>query len=300
MSIILEALKRAQESISEIRLDTLLEGQTEEIAGKDIAAKEAARPKAPPKAAPTPPAVISAASPAGRVARLRVRPDSPILPFDGTHWRAGEQYRILRTRIVQHPTAPRMVVVTSTCPSDGKSVTVINLAGALALKSDARVAVLDADFRRSTVSRQLGLPLAPGLSDVLKGDCTLEEAAIQTEQIPNLYIVPAGSASTNPVELLDSPGWTALCAACRSRFEYIVVDSPPLGAVADYDLIQAVCDGVVMVVRPDHTDRQLCFKALKAVPAEKLLGIVMNCASGWLVDREKKFGAYYNYAATTT
>ena len=163
------------------------------------------------------------------------------------------------------------------------------------MKSEARVLLLDADFRKSAIHVQLGLPESPGLAEVLKGTCTLEEALVHTQEFPNLFVMSAGTHAGNPVELLDSPPWPALCARLRSLFRYVVLDSPPVGAVADYDLIQAVCDGVILVVRPDHTDRLLCQKSLENVPKAKFLGVLLNCVPDWSPARG--VGADYYYYA---
>lgn len=302
MSKIFEALARDQNSIPDFSLEPLLEGQ----AGGETQAPAACPPPNPrvkvdpgtaDRKAPAEPVSTGAVV---RVVQFRVTPSSPILPFDGTHLQAGEQYRMLRTKIVQYPRPLQMVVVTSACPSDGKSVTVINLAGVLALKSDARVLLVDCDFRRSTVPRQLGLADGPGLAQVLRGECTLNEAVVQAQQIPNLFVLPAGRTSANPAELLDSSAWTSLCAAWRSEFKYVVVDSPPIDAVADYDLIQAVCDGVILVLRPDRTDRSLCLKALQTIPKDKLLGVVLNCVESFFLDKNSKYSGYYQYYQKAT
>jgi Mrp family chromosome partitioning ATPase len=118
---------------------------------------------------------------------------------------------------------------------------------------------------------------------------------IQIEQFPNLHVLPAGEHCKNPVELLDSAAWRSLCAKLRESYKFIIVDSPPIAAVADYDLIQAACDGVIVVVRPDHTERHLCFKALGSVPKDKLTGVVLNCVEQWFLGRGYHYGYSYHY-----
>jgi capsular exopolysaccharide synthesis family protein len=233
-----------------------------------------------------------------RTIRLRVPAPSPLLPFENGHGRPSEQYRILRTRIVQHPKQPHFILLSSPTSGDGKSITAINAAAALSLKSDAHVLLLDADFRKSSIHTQLGLPEAPGLAEVLKGASRVEDALVRTQEFPNLFVLSAGVPPTNPVELLDSTNFEAFCAKIRSRFRYLVMDSPPVGAVADYDLIQAACDGVVLVVRPDHTNRQLYEKALKIVPRSKFLGVVLNCVPDWSLARHGGFDYYYSGGKT--
>jgi receptor protein-tyrosine kinase len=217
------------------------------------------------------------------------------LPFDKGQWRPSEQYRSLRTKISQHPKQPHLIVISSPYSGDGKSVTAINTAGALALKSEGQVLLLDADLRRPVIHSQLGLPESPGLSDLLAGACTLEDALVHTREFPNLYAISSGAPPANPVELLDSTRWRELCAKLRDMFRYVVIDSPPIGAVADYELIQAVCDGVILVVRPDFTDRHLCQTALDFVPKAKFLGVVLNCVPDWSPARHSGYGYYYEH-----
>jgi len=184
-------------------------------------------------------------------------------------------------------------VISSPASGDGKSVTSINTAGVLSLKSGAEVLLLDADMRKPVMHNQIGLPQSPGLADILAGACTLEDALVHTKEFPSLYAICSGTTSANPVELLDSGQWRGLCAKLRGIFRYVIIDSPPVGAVADYDLIQDVCDGVILVVRPDYTNRNLCRQAIDFVPKSKFLGVLLNCVP----DRATagKGGADYYY-----
>lgn len=231
-----------------------------------------------------------------RILPLRISSPSPLLPFDETHWYAGEQYRLIRTKILQHPLQPRLIVVSSATSGDGKTVSAVNLAGALSLKADSKVVLVDGDFRRPSIHYQLGLPLGPGLADVLKGSCTLGQALVHTAQFPNLYVLTAGDGTANPTELLDSPRWHRVCADLRSQFGYSIIDSPPVGRVADYDLLQAACDAVVMVIRPDHTNRKLCFKALRMISQQKFMGVLLNCTANWFLTRNSSDDSAYYYS----
>ena len=228
-----------------------------------------------------------------RTLPLRIPAGVPVLPFDGDHWEANEQYRIVRTRLIHHPKQPRMIVISSADAGDGKTITAVNLAGALSLKTDSRILLIDADFRRSAIHTQLGLPKEPGLAEVLRGACTLEEALVRTEQLPNLCVLASGESKGNPAELLDSSPWPTLSARLRQAFRYVILDSPPIAAVADYDLIQAVCDGVIMVLRPDCTHRKQLKAALESIPEDKLIGAVLNCVPNWFLGRYTSPHYYY-------
>lgn len=226
-----------------------------------------------------------------RVAPLKLAPMSPLLPFDGSNERAGEQYRVVRTALLQHPDEPRVLAISSCGSGDGKTLSAVNTAGALAMKKETPVLLMDADLRNPTLSGILGIPGDPGLADVLNGVCKLEEAIVQTAQFPNLYVLPAGKSRRNPAELLDSANWRQLCAVAKNSFRFVLIDTPPISAVTDYDLVQAVVDGVIFVARPDHSNRNLCLTALQKVNATgKLTGVLINCAENWFL--YKRYGRY--------
>ena len=131
---------------------------------------------------------------------------------------------------------------------------------------------------------------------MILGSCQLDDAIIQAQQFPNLHILVNGRLENmKPSELLDSPHWRALCQSVRRRYQYIVVDSPPVSAVTDFELIQMAADGTVLVVRPEHTNRSACFKAIEAVPREKLLGVILNCAQPWFLNKSEGYGYGYGY-----
>ena len=229
-----------------------------------------------------------------RVVSLHVNGATPVLPFEEAS-QAGEQYRMLRTRIVQHHRYPQTIVVSSAQPRDGKSITTLNLAGALSLKGDARVLLIDGDFRHPAIWQLLGLEEKPGLADVLEGKAQLHEAIVQAREYPNLFVLPAGKPQSNASELLDSDAFDAVFERLKRMFKYLIVDSPPIASVADYDLLAAASDGVILVIRPDHTNRQACRKALDSIPKEKSLGVVMNCVPEWFLGKQNGYGygVYY-------
>lgn len=235
-----------------------------------------------PKPAPTP-AVI-------RTITVTAAGSKPILPFDLGDSAVNEGYRKIRTQLLQAPTEPRVLVVTSPSQGDGKTLTSINLAGALALKHDITCVLVDADLRRGDIAASCGLPEGPGLGDYLSGRCRLEDALIRVEQLPNLYIITSGEYRINPVELLDSPRWQALLENLRRRFRFVVVDVPPMGSLADYDLVEAASDGVILVVRQDHTNRKAVQTALESIPPIKRLGVILNAAGAPIFARRGGFG----------
>jgi capsular exopolysaccharide synthesis family protein len=257
-----------------------------------------------PSGAPATEAVTSEPpEPAARIRRvpLVIASSEPLLPFENPQEPAAEQYRIARTKLAHHPKNPKMIVISSASSGDGKSFTSINLAGVLSLKGNTKVLLLDGDFRRSSMHSRLGLPPSPGLAEVITGECEFEDAVIQADQFPNLYIIVRGDTKAiNPSELLDSPRWHSLCKQARKDFDYIIIDSPPVAAVADFELIQIAADGTILVVRPEHSKRSACLQAIENIPKDKFLGVMLNCAADWFLSKRNSYGYGYGYSDTPT
>lgn len=249
-----------------------------------------------------PPAPIMLAQSGGvqlttREQSLRISALAPLLPFDTGQYLAAEQYQIIRTKISHHARKPQLVLISSATAGDGKTVTSINVAASFALKTDARVLLIDGDLRKPTVAKTLGIPANPGLSDVLSGRCEFESALVRARQVPNLYILTAGEGEERAADLLDSERWRALVAHVRGRFTSIVCDAPPIATVADYELLQLVADGVILVARPGHTDRAAFNKAIASIQQAKLLGVVLNCVQDWWLWKTPSYGYYRKESA---
>ncbi len=242
---------------------------------------------------PKPEPVTPPATTAYHALPIRVETGGPLLPFDGTHSEAAERYRIIRTKIAQHPAHPRVICVSSAGPGDGKTVNALNIASSLALKTDTTVILVDGDLRRPRLAPLLGVPESPGLAEYLAGRCTLAEAVVEITALPGLYLLRGGQCAANPAELLDSARWRSMVESLRAEFSFVVLDTPPIGLVTDYDLIREVSDGIVVIVRPGHSNRKLVYKALEQIPRDKLIGVVINCAEDWLLWHSRN--GYYGY-----
>jgi capsular exopolysaccharide synthesis family protein len=182
----------------------------------------------------------------------------------------------------------KVIAISSPAAGDGKTVTAINLAGALARGGDERVLLIDADLRRPSVARQLALTDArTGLADVL-GNGTIVVADV-VKALPkfNLDVIPAGTVRSGISQILRSPRLEAFIQEARRRYAYIVLDTPPLLPVFDSALLAKSVDGVLMVVSANQTPRKLLGEALNMLDASKVLGIVFNR------DERPLFG-YYN------
>jgi protein-tyrosine kinase len=226
-----------------------------------------------------------------------VSDSSPLLSAPGNE-HAAEQYRAVRTRILLLPKSPATIVVTSPGTGDGKTLTSINLAATFARKSDHEVLLVDTDMRRPAVHSRLGMQATPGLGEVLTGQTSIEDAVVRIEQLSNLFVLPSGGAAGNAGELLDSPAWHTTFSALRARFRTVIYDCPPVEVFSDYDLIAADCDGAILVLTPDCTDRFLAFRALEKV-GDKLLGVVINRAQDWFLWKHHASNYYYYRQGTS-
>lgn len=210
----------------------------------------------------------------------------------------AEQFRVIRTRVAQHLKRPFVLAVSSPGVGDGKSFTALNLAAAMAVSGQAPTLLIDADLRRSTQHRQLSLERSPGLAEILSGAALVQDAIVRFEELPALALLPAGEESKNPTDLFDSSRWRRLTQVVRHHFGQVLIDCPPVDLFGDYDLIAAQSDGVLAVVRPDHTDRTNCLAAL-AKMRPKLTGVVVNAAEDWFLWKAST-QRYYSYGESET
>ena len=168
----------------------------------------------------------------------------------------SEAYRALRTSLLLTSVGspPRVILITSALPQEGKTTTSINTATVLAQKG-TRVLLIDADLRRPSIHKTLGLGPRIGLSNVLTGGATLQEATFRSSLLPNLYILPAGTPPPNPAELLASGQMAEILSVLRESYDHIVVDTPPTLSVTDAVVLSPSADAVVLVIRCGQTTK---------------------------------------------
>lgn len=192
----------------------------------------------------------------------------------------AEGYRVLRTAVDYSwpDREPRVLVVTSTCPGEGKTLTSVNLALTLA-SAGARTVLVDADLRKPQVSNMLKLPKRPGVSDVLVGHSTLVDARRKATG-SSLEVVVAGTSPPSPGDLITTPALERLIDSLREEFQYVVIDSPPVGAVADALILGRGADGVVVVTGAEMVPRAAARHTLERIAASgaRVLGVVLNRA----------------------
>ncbi len=206
---------------------------------------------------------------------------------------AFEGYRALRTKLVRFQAVQgvRSVVVTSAEAGEGKTVSVVNLALSLAQLPSQRILLIDADLRTLGLSTAIGALEAPGLAEVLAGEAAFETAPVSTN-LPNLYIVGAGEAKMPAGDLFAGPKFKEFIGWCNETFSMILVDCPPMIGLADFEVVSAACDGVLLVIRAQRTKRERLTDLLPHLRDRKVLGVLLN---GQERRRHKsRYGYYYS------
>lgn len=219
----------------------------------------------------------------------------PISP-DLVQWQnpkslVAEHCRSIRTSLLfMSPDEPlKTLLVTSSVPQEGKTTVAINLAISMAQSGD-RVVVVDTDMRRPRVHKSFGIRVEKGISAALLGEVGVEEVIHKTP-IANLWVIPCGATPPNPAELLHTKRFDEVLEVLKGRFDRVVFDAPPVGAVTDPVILSKATDGTILVVKTGVTPRQLLAQTGRIIQDVKanLLGVVLND-----IDPERKvYGGYY-------
>jgi len=221
-----------------------------------------------------------------------------LIVHHGTQPLASESYRGLRTTILFSTPgqAPRILLVTSSLPLEGKSLTSANLATAMA-KAEPNVLLVDADLRRPSLHKIFHLPAEPGLSNFLVGE--LDDLPVVETIVPNLFVVTAGKIPPHPSELLGSERMREFLDLAKSRFGRIILDSPPLMSVTDAAILSTQAEGVVLIIKAESVPRKAAMDArdqLLEVNAT-LLGVVFNNiptqSNGYFYNSYYRYHSYY-------
>jgi polysaccharide biosynthesis transport protein len=214
----------------------------------------------------------------------------------------AESYRALRTSLLLSNLGapPKVIMVTSALPQEGKTTTSINCAVVLAQKG-IRVLLIDADLRRPSIHKTLGMGPRSGLSNVLTGSATLEQAITRSSILPNLDVLPAGTPPPNPAELLASTNMRDVLEHLRGHYDHVVVDTPPTLSVTDAVVLSPRADAIVLVIRSGQTTKQALRRArdiLTQVNA-KVSGVLLNAVDlsspdyYYYYEYQGKYSRYY-------
>jgi capsular exopolysaccharide synthesis family protein len=207
----------------------------------------------------------------------------------------SESYRSLRTNVLfsSADQSPRVILVTSALPEEGKTTTAVNLAAAMA-QAGSRTLLLGADMRKPSLHNVFGYPRENGLSNILTGAALVQEVAKGSGE-ENLEFIDCGPIPPNPSELLGSNGMSALIESLKQKYDRIIIDSPPLTAVTDASLLAQKADGVILVVRAFMTSKQAVKVGLEQLNnvGAKILGVAFNSVD---MDREGSYYSSYYYS----
>ena len=215
----------------------------------------------------------------GGARRSRKKAASPVVTISEPDSVAAEQYRLCALRVRQQCEAAKLkiVMVTSAAGAEGKSITAINLATAIAASVQGKVLVIDADMRKPRVNEYAGIsvPGIKGFHDLLRNpDDGLEKYVHKVKG--DIYIIPGVVPATNAVAALSSPKTRAVFERLRQEFAMIIVDAPPTLPIADSHILSGLSDKVVFVVRARQTPRELFQHAVESFDATNVLGAVLN------------------------
>jgi capsular exopolysaccharide synthesis family protein len=210
---------------------------------------------------------------------VSIREESRLISVAEEGSLGAEKFRFLAVRLRQlRQNRPlKKILITSTIPQEGKSTIAANLACTLARKKQQKTLLLEGDLRRPTLANQFGIGKPAGLCEWLGGQT--ESINIYKLESLGLWILPAGVAPQNPLELMQSGRLSVLMEQLESWFDWIVIDSPPVLPLADASLWSRLADGIVLVTRKGTTEKQQLQRGLEAIDKSKLLGALVNSSA---------------------
>jgi capsular exopolysaccharide synthesis family protein len=242
------------------------------------------------------------------IAELSYQPSetgTPIVVGMGSRNLIGEQFRELRTNL-NYVTAvtqekSKVILITSSISGEGKSFVSINTAVSLSI-TGARVVLLEFDLRKPKISKELGIAREPGLSNYLISMAAEKDVIKAHPSIENFSIIPSGQIPPNPAELISSPRLSELMTYLKQHFDYIIIDSPPVGAVTDAKILAGVADVTLYLVRYDYTHSNL-LQVINDVHQKNILpnlniifnGIIPKKILGYSYGKGYEYGYNYGY-----
>ena len=205
-----------------------------------------------------------------------------------------EEYRSLRTQVLHKSQRQKLqaIVVASVNPSEGKTVTALNLAWLLAQTDEVSCLIIDSDLRMPSLTDYLGIETDKGLSDILTGNGSFRDSIVKLEP-SGLHLLPGGEQRSDVAELLSGPKFKELLQQARQMFDYVIIDAPPLGIFTDATVLINDADGAILVVRSGRTKYSAVDQVLETLPRDRMLGVVLNQSEEVLT--ETNYGYGYGY-----
>jgi protein-tyrosine kinase len=201
-----------------------------------------------------------------------------------------EQYRRLAANLhhAQEEAGIKTLMVTSAVPDEGKTLTATNIALTLSESYRRRVLLIDADLRRPSLDEVFMVPKGFGLNEALTGRADRKVSIIQVSR--NLSLLPAGAPDSDPMSTLTSDRMRNLIKEAANAFEWVIMDTPPIGILTDAKLLGTMVDGALLVIRAGRTPADLIQRAVDSIGKNRILGVVLNRA-----ERRSSVGQDYKY-----
>jgi protein-tyrosine kinase len=252
---------------------------------------------APPPAAPE----LPPAGPTRLIERMDAGLAQKVVIDHNTMPLSREQYRRLAASLHQTQAAKglKVVMIGSALPGEGKTLTAANLALTFSESYKRTVLLIDADLRRPSQHQVFQVQNTSGLSEGLSA---LAEKTMKVRQISErLALLPAGRPSSDPMAGLTSPRMHRLVTEAREMFDWVIIDTPPVGLLPDANLLGTFVDGAIIVVRAGYTSHDIVRRAVDAIGRQKLLGVVLNRAErNAAISHYDYYDAYYGAKAEGT
>jgi receptor protein-tyrosine kinase/non-specific protein-tyrosine kinase len=209
---------------------------------------------------------------------------SETLMLDERHSLAAERFRRLKSALSHQDPNPQVIAVTSSVAEEGKSMVATNLAMAFARDHEGEVLLIDGDLRDPSLHLWVEPQPQLGLSDVIAGRARVDDAMLTLEN-STLKIIPAGSRAEDPIGLVTTRRFEEFLHTLRTRFKWIVIDTPPAVPFADAGVIGQATDGVLVVARSEATPKRAFVETIDALGSARILGAVRNAATPSVFDR---------------
>lgn len=209
--------------------------------------------------------------------QISIPPESHLVCLPEKESPAGEAFHLLGVRLkhLRRQRPLKKLLITSTIPQEGKSMVAANLACALALKTQQKILLLEGDVRRPTQSKIFGIQNKLGICEWLRGERRLADCIYGLDGT-GIWILPAGFATGNSLELLQSGKLNPMMDQLGEWFDWVVVDSPPILPLADTSVWTSLVDGILLVTRQGITQKRHLKKGLEALGTQKLIGALLN------------------------
>jgi capsular exopolysaccharide synthesis family protein len=219
-----------------------------------------------------------------------VREEGRVVTLTEGNGLGAEKFRLLRARLrnLRERQQLQRLVITSAVPNEGKTLVAMNLAVCLAKHTNEKILLLEGDLRKPMLGEHLGIKALPGIGEWWASAEERVSKFIYRFDDLQLWILPAGSAPENPVNILQSARFLDLYKQLSTCFDWIIIDAPPLLPMADVSFWSRLADGLLLVVREGHTPKAILQKGLETLDNPKVIGVVLN-------DSHQLESSYYHH-----